>query len=50
MTANEILKKYEEEHEYHLYECDRMWIIEAMEEYANQFKNNLKDNQDAKST
>jgi len=32
-TAREILKKYEDEHEYHLYECDRKWIIKAMEEY-----------------
>jgi hypothetical protein len=39
-TAREILKKYEDEH---VYECDRKWIIKAMEEYATQFKNESKD-------
>ena len=47
-TAREILKKYEDEHEFHLYECDRKWIIKAMEEYANQFKNNLENDEHAK--
>lgn len=34
MTANEILKKYEDDNEYHLHEVDRKWLIAAMEEYA----------------
>ena len=34
MTANEILKKYEDAREIHFHEVDRKWIIEAMEEYA----------------
>lgn len=33
--ADEILKKYEDLNEYHFYEIDRKWIIEAMEEYKN---------------
>jgi len=36
MTKDEILKKYEDDREYHLHESDRQWIMEAMEEYANQ--------------
>lgn len=34
MTADEILKKYEDDNEYHFHSVDRKWIIEAMEEYA----------------
>ena len=36
MTANEVLKMYEDEYEYHFHEVDREWIIEAMEFYAKQ--------------
>jgi hypothetical protein len=34
MTADEILKKHEDDNEYHFHSVDRKWIIEAMEEYA----------------
>ena len=34
MTADKILKKYEDDNEYHFHEVDRKWIIAAMEEYA----------------
>jgi hypothetical protein len=34
MTADELLKKYEDDYEYHFSTVDRQWIIEAMEEYA----------------
>ena len=34
MTADKILKKHEDENEYHLHEVDRKWVIAAMEEYA----------------
>jgi hypothetical protein len=34
MTADEILKKYEDDNEHHFHDVDRRWIIEAMEEYA----------------
>jgi hypothetical protein len=34
MSADEILRKYEDGNEYHLHESDRKWVIEAMEEYA----------------
>jgi len=34
MTADKILKKYEDDNEYHFHAVDRKWIIEAMEEYA----------------
>jgi hypothetical protein len=34
MTADEILKKYEDANEYHFHEVDRKWIIEAMKEYS----------------
>lgn len=34
MTADEILKKYEDDNEYHLHDVDRKWVIAAMEEYA----------------
>ncbi len=33
-TADEILKKYEDDNEYHFHSVDRKWIIEAMEQYA----------------
>ena len=33
-TANKILKKHEDNNEYHFHELDREWIIAAMEEYA----------------
>ena len=46
-TAREILKKYEDDHEFHLYECDRKWIIKAMEEYAEQFNNNSENDEHA---
>lgn len=35
-TASEILKKYEDEHEYHFHDSDREFIIKAMVEYKNQ--------------
>ena len=34
MTADKILKKYEDDNEYHFHAVDRKWIIAAMEEYA----------------
>jgi hypothetical protein len=34
MTADQILKKYEDENEHHFHPLDRGWIIDAMEEYA----------------
>lgn len=34
MTKNEILQKYEDDNEYHFHEVDRVWILQAMEEYA----------------
>jgi hypothetical protein len=34
MTADEILKKHEDDNEMHFHEVDRRWIIQAMEEYA----------------
>jgi len=41
MTKDEILRKYEDGNEYHFHEVDRAWIMEAMEEYAEQqVKNN----------
>ena len=36
-TKDEILRKYEDEYEYHFHEGDRKWIFKAMEEYANQY-------------
>jgi hypothetical protein len=36
MTANEILKKHEDDNEMHFHEVDRKWIMKAMEEYAKQ--------------
>lgn len=35
MNASEILKKHEDANEMHFHEVDRKWIIQAMEEYAN---------------
>jgi len=37
-TASAILKKHEDENELHFHNTDRKFIIEAMEEYAKQFK------------
>lgn len=36
MTKDEILKKYEDDNEYHFHQVDREWIMEAMEEYTEQ--------------
>lgn len=36
MTKDEILKKYEDDNEYHLHEVDREWVLQAMQEYADQ--------------
>lgn len=36
MTKDEILKKYEDDNEYHFHEVDREWILQAMQEYADQ--------------
>jgi len=36
MTKDEILKKYEDDNEYHLHQVDRKWIMEAMQEYTEQ--------------
>ena len=38
--ADEILKKYEDENEYHLHEVDRKWIIDAMIEFSNKIHKN----------
>lgn len=35
-TADEILKKYEDENEFHFHVSDRDFIIKAMEEYSEQ--------------
>lgn len=35
-TPNEILQKHEDANEMHFHEVDRKFIIEAMEEYAEQ--------------
>ena len=37
MTADEILKKHEDDNEMHFHEVDRKWIIQAMEEYADYY-------------
>ena len=37
MTADEILKKHEDDNEMHFHEVDRRWIIQAMEEYADYY-------------
>lgn len=36
MTKDEILRKFEDDNEHHFHEVDRKWIMEAMEEYAEQ--------------
>lgn len=36
MTPSEILQKHEDANEMHFHEVDRKFIIEAMEEYAQQ--------------
>ena len=36
MTAAEILQKHEDANEMHLHHVDRKWVIQAMEEYAEQ--------------
>lgn len=41
-SADDILKKHEDENEMHFHECDRKFIIEAMNEYAQQFKSTTK--------
>ena len=35
-TASEILQKHEDTNEMHLHHVDKKWVIEAMEEYAEQ--------------
>jgi predicted ATP-grasp superfamily ATP-dependent carboligase len=35
-TASEILQKHEDDNEMHFHDVDRKFIIEAMEEYAEQ--------------
>lgn len=36
MTKDKILQKYEDQNEYHFHQVDREWIMEAMQEYADQ--------------
>ena len=36
MTKDEILKRHEDDNEYHFNQVDREWIMEAMQEYADQ--------------
>jgi len=36
MTKDEILQKHEDKNEYHFHQVDREWIMEAMQEYADQ--------------
>ena len=36
MIKDEILKKYEDNNEYHFHKVDREWILQAMQEYADQ--------------
>ena len=36
MTKDEILQKHEDQNEYHFHQVDRKWIMEAMQEYADQ--------------
>ncbi|WP_271394147.1 hypothetical protein [Aequorivita sinensis] len=36
MTKDEILQKHEDQNEYHFHQVDREWIMEAMQEYADQ--------------
>lgn len=33
-TADQILKSYEDDNEYHFHDVDREWIIKAMMEFA----------------
>ncbi len=33
--ADKILARYEDDREYHFFQVDREWIIEAMIEFAN---------------
>lgn len=40
-TSDEILRKYEDEYEYHFHDLDREWIIKAMEEYSEQNCTNI---------
>lgn len=35
-TADEILQKHEDANEMHFHQVDRQWIIQAMEEYAQE--------------
>lgn len=35
-TADEILRIKEDEHEYHFHDVDRVWILSAMQTYADQ--------------
>lgn len=37
MSALGILRKYQDDNEYHFHEVDEEWIVEAMEEYASIF-------------
>ena len=36
MTKDEILKKHEDLNEYHFHQVDREFILQAMQEYADQ--------------
>ena len=36
MTKDEILQKHEDQNEDHFHQVDREWIMEAMQEYADQ--------------
>ena len=36
MTKDEILKNHEDDNEYHFHQVDREWIMEVMQEYADQ--------------
>lgn len=38
---DEILKKYEDDNEYHLHKVDREWIMEAMQKYAEIYHINI---------
>ena len=44
MTADDILKKYEDDNECHFHTVDRQWIIAAMEEYAALRQHSIDDN------
>lgn len=41
--ADSILKKHEDENEYHLHRLDRRWVIEAMEEYNQKNQSHKKE-------